>query len=162
MKKLFLLLIGIMGIVHTASAQFEQDKLYVGASLTGLNLGYNGKDGLEFGADAKAGYFFTDDWLLLGQFSYNHSGNEAVADHITVGAGLRYYIIQNGLYLGVNGKLLHAYHNYNDLMPGVEIGYAFFLSGTATIEPSIFYDQSFRNHKDYSTLGFKIGFGLYF
>ena len=32
---------------------------------------------------------------------------------------------------------------------------------SVTIEPSIYYQQSFKNHSDYSTIGFKIGFGVY-
>lgn len=110
---------------------------------------------------AKAGYFFDDAWMMLGQVAYNHSGNETVPDYIAVGAGLRYYIEQNGLYVGVNATLVHTYRNYNDLMPGIELGYAFFVSRTVTIEPSVYYNQSFKSHTKYSTAGFKIGIGIY-
>jgi hypothetical protein len=99
--------------------------------------------------------------MILGQASYEHSGNDFVADKISVGAGGRYYIIQNGLYLGLNCKLIHTDHSYNDLMPGLEVGYAFFLSRTVTIEPAVYYDQSFKNHSDYSTIGLKVGIGVY-
>ena len=99
--------------------------------------------------------------MVLAQASFQHSGNDAVSDYLSVGVGGRYYIVQNGIYLGVNCKLVHAYHNYNDIMPGVEVGYAFFISHSATIEPAIYYDQSFKNHSDYSTIGFKIGIGIY-
>ena len=47
------------------------------------------------------------------------------------------------------------------MLPGVEVGYAFFLSRTVTVEPSIYYDQSFKNHSDFSTIGFRIGVGVY-
>ena len=56
---------------------------------------------------------------------------------------------------------MHAYHNYNDVRPGVEVGYAFFLSRTVTIEPAIYYVQSFKKHSDYSSVGLKVGFGIY-
>ena len=46
-------------------------------------------------------------------------------------------------------------------MPGVEVGYAFLLNDAVTVEPAIYYDQSFKNHKDYSTIGFKIGVGVF-
>ena len=46
-------------------------------------------------------------------------------------------------------------------MPGVEVGYAFFISRTVTIEPAIYYDQSFKDHSKYSTVGLKVGFGIY-
>ena len=67
---------------------------------------------------------------------------------------------QNGLYLGAGVKLLHANHNYNDLMPGVEVGYAFFINRSVTIEPALYYDQSFKTH-NYSTVGLKVGLGIY-
>ena len=35
------------------------------------------------------------------------------------------------------------------------------LNKTVTIEPSVYYDQSFKNHSDYSKIGFKIGIGVY-
>ena len=78
-----------------------------------------------------------------------------------MGAGGRYYITQNGIFLGANCKLVHANGSYNDLMPGIEVGYAFFISRTLTIEPSIYYQQSFKSHSDDSTIGLRVGFGIY-
>lgn len=46
-------------------------------------------------------------------------------------------------------------------MPGVEVGYAFFLSRTVTVEPAIYYDQSFKKHSDFSTIGLRLGVGIY-
>ena len=159
-KKLFLLLTTLL-FTLTSSAQFEERKVYVNGSLSGLDLKYNGKNGFNFGVQARAGFFFEDNWLLLGQGSILHSGNETVADYYSVGAGIRYYIIQNGLFLGANCNLVHTYHNYNDFMPGLELGYAFFISRTVTIEPSVYYDLSLKSQKDYSTVGLKIGVGIY-
>lgn len=159
MKKLATLLVVLLTAV-AAHAQFQKDKGYVGASLTGLNLHYNQHDDLNLGIEAKAGYLFWDNWMLLAEASYEHNGNDAVADHLCVGVGGRYYIIQNGLYLGLNAKLIHANHNYNDVMPGAEIGYAFFINRSVTIEPAVYYDHSFKD-SDYSTVGLKIGLGIY-
>ena len=47
------------------------------------------------------------------------------------------------------------------MMPGLEVGYAFFVSKTVTIEPAVYYDQSFKDHSDFSTIGFKVGVGVY-
>ena len=80
---------------------------------------------------------------------------------LSIGAGVRYYIVQNGLFLGASAKYLHAGSNYDDLMPGVQIGYAFFLTKTVTIEPEIYYNHSFKSHSDYSTIGFQVGVGIY-
>ena len=104
---------------------------------------------------------FADNLMVTAQAGYNHSGIDEVSDVISVGLGARYYIIQNGLYLGLNTKLIHANHNYNDIMPGLEVGYAFFLSKTVTVEPAIYYDQSFKNHSDFSKIGLRVGFGIY-
>lgn len=160
MKKISMLLLA-MFITVASYAQFEQGKWYVGASVTGLNISYSGAEEFNLGLDAKVGHMLADDWMLSGQIGYQHSGLDGASDMLTLGIGGRYYIIQNGLYLGVNAKLVHANHNYNDFMPGVEVGYAFFISKSVTIEPALYYDQSFKDHSDYSKIGFKIGLGVY-
>lgn len=151
-----------MALVMTisANAQFKAGKGYVGASLTGLDLHYNGQDKLKLGVEAKAGYLPWDNIMLLAEAGIQHNGDSDVPDDIRVGVGARYYITQNGLYLGANCKLIHASHNYNDLMPGAEVGYAFFINRSVTIEPAVYYDQSFKKSK-YSTVGLKVGIGIY-
>lgn len=158
-KKIAVMALGLMVSVG-AHAQFESGKQYCGASLTGLNLSYNGSEELSLGIQAKAGYFFEDDMMLLAQAEYKHSGLEGVKDYWALGAQGRYYIEQNGIYLGAGVKLIHT-GSYNDVMPGVEVGYAFFVSKQVTIEPAVYYDQSFKNHSDYSTVGVKVGIGIY-
>lgn len=158
-KKKAVVALGLMVSVG-AHAQFESGKQYCGASLTGLNLSYNGSEELSLGIQAKAGYFVEDDMMLLAQAEYKHSGLEGVKDYWALGAQGRYYIEQNGIYLGAGVKLIHT-GSYNDVMPGVEVGYAFFVSKQVTIEPAVYYDQSFKNHSDYSTVGVKVGIGIY-
>ena len=158
-KKIAVVALGLMVSVG-AHAQFESGKQYCGASLTGLNLSYNGSEELSLGIQAKAGYFFEDDMMLLAQAEYKHSGLEGVKDYWALGAQGRYYIEQNGIYLGAGMKLIHT-GSYNDVMPGVEVGYAFFVSKQVTIEPAVYYAQSFKNHSDYSTVGVKVGIGIY-
>lgn len=144
----------------SASAQFEEGKKYASASLSGFNLSYNGSKELSLGVNAMAGTFAADNLLIYGLAGYEHPGKD-IDDTFNVGVGGRYYITQNGIFLGANVKYLHANSSYNDFMPGVEVGYAFFISRTITIEPAIYYQQSFKRHSDYSTIGLKIGFGIY-
>ena len=158
--KRFAFILALMLATIAAKAQFQQGKGYIGASLTGLNMSYNGADGLNLGVEAKAGYLFADNWMLLGNVSYEHNGSDAVADHISAGVGTRYYIIQNGLYLGANCNFVHANHSYNDVMPSAEVGYAFFINRSVTIEPAVYYKHSFKD-SDYSTIGLKVGIGIY-
>ena len=160
MKKL-LLLIAFISASLSGFAQFEEGKYYTGASVTGFNLSYNGTEKLNIGLEAKGGYLFSDNWMATAQAGFNHSGAEGVADTYFVGVGARYYIVQNGLFMGLNAKLIHANHSYNDLMPELEVGYAFFVNDCVTIEPAIYYDQSFKNHSDYSKIGLRIGIGVY-
>lgn len=155
-----MLFVAAMIVSLCASAQFQEGKGYLGASLTGLDLHYNSQDGFNIGIEGKAGYFPWDNVMVLASVDAVHNGSKAVADHITVGAAGRYYITQNGLYLGAGVKFLHANHSYNDMMPGLEVGYAFFLNRSVTIEPAIYYDQSFKK-SDYSTVGLKVGIGIY-
>ena len=60
-----MLLVAAMVVSISASAQFQEGKGYLGASLTGLDLHYNGQDGLNLGVQAKAGYFPWCWWTLL-------------------------------------------------------------------------------------------------
>lgn len=159
MKKLAVVALGLMMSV-AAHAQFESGKKYCGASLTGLNLSYNGSEDLNLGLQAKAGYFLEDDMMLVAQAEYKHTGLEGVKDYWAFGGQGRYYIEQNGIYLGAGVKLIHT-GSYNDVMPGLEVGYAFFIGKQVTLEPAVYYDQSFKNHSEYSTVGLKLGIGIY-
>ena len=161
MKKRLMIMCAVMLTTLSASAQFEEGKVYIGTSLTGLNLSYNGLEKFNLGMQAQAGYMVYDNWMVQGQAGYQHYGSDAMADQIWAGVGLRYYIIENGLFIGAGAKLVHANHSYNDVMPNIELGYAFFINGTVTIEPAIYYNQSFKSHSDYSTIGLRIGIGLY-
>ena len=158
MKKISMILVALV-MSLTASAQFEEGKAYIGASMTGLDLSYSGNSKLHIGVEAKGGYFFADDLMAYIQAGYQHYGREGVRDAVMGGAGVRYYIVQNGMFLGVNGKYVHD-GAYNDILPGAELGYAFFINRTVTIEPSIYYDQSFKRHSDYSTIGLRVGIGI--
>ena len=62
--------------------------------------------------------------------------------------------------MGLGAKYVHS-GGYNDVMPGLEVGYAYFVSKTVTIEPAVYYDQSFKDHSAFSTIGFKVGVGVY-
>ena len=160
MKKIAMMLVAL-STAFVCHAQFEQGKKFIGASVTGLNLSYSGSEKSNLGFDSRVGYAVEDNWMLMAQGSVNLYGNDDISDCLMIGAGCRYYIVQNGLYLGANVKLLHTNHNYNDLMPGFEIGYAYFIGKSVTIEPALYYDQSFKKHSDYSKIGFRIGLGLY-
>ena len=159
MKKVVLMLVALFTVM-AANAQFEKGKVYCGASLSGLNMSYNDSQDFNLGLHAQVGYLFANNLMGVGQVSYNHSGAKGVDDTFSIGAQGRYYIIQNGLYLGAGLKIVSS-SDYNDVMPGVELGYSFFVSRTVTIEPALYYDQSFKNNSKYSTIGFRIGVGVY-
>ena len=159
MKKL-MMMIAMIAITTVANAQFESGKTFIGASVTGLDLNYNGAKKWNIGVEARAGQFITDNWLLFGQVGYQHIGADKVND-LKLGVGGRYYILQNGLFLGLNANYVHETKNYNDFMPALEIGYSFFVSHSLTIEPALYYEQSLSDHKNRSTIGIKVGLGIY-
>lgn len=155
MKKIAFLVVALM--VSVAShAQFEQGKGYLGASLSGIDISSQAKE-FHFGLNAKAGYLFADNLMATAQVGYNHWDD--ASDQYTLGVGARYYIVQNGLYLGASLKYKHA-EDYNDVLPGVQIGYAFFVSRTVTIEPELYMDFSTKNF-DKSCYGLGISIGVY-
>ena len=159
-KKLSFLLVALM-MALTASAQFEQGKKYISASFSGFDFSYDGTNDINIGLQAKGGYLVEDNLMLLGSLGYNHIGADDTPDRFSVGVQGRYYIIQNGIYLGAGATYRHGNRNYNDLMPSVEVGYAFFINGCVTIEPAIYYEQSITDHSKYSTVGLRLGIGLY-
>jgi hypothetical protein len=165
MKKLLMAAIGLMMAV-SANAQylnvsepvFYQGKFMIGASASGLDLSYHKGEKWRLNLDAKAGYLFIDDWMVTGKLGYDNStyGHSS----FNVGAGLRYYIEQNGIYVGAGAKYAHT-NGIDDLLPEANVGYAFFLSRHITIEPEIYYELSTKC-SDYSGFGLKLGFALYF
>lgn len=160
MKKI-LAIIAVAVLPLVAHAQFEQGKVYANAGLTSLNLSYSGSEKLSLGVQGQGGYFIADNVLLYGLAGWNHQGESLKRDVVEFGAGGRYYILQNGIFLGANVKYMHGAGGYNDVLPTVEAGYAFFISRTVTIEPSVYYQQSFKNHSEYSKIGLRVGFGIY-
>lgn len=157
MKKLLSLLLFVM-MAGVANAQFEQGTMFINTSATGLNMQFN-KD-FTIGVEAKAGLFFTDDWAFTASAGLDYS--KSTLNTIYGGAGIRYYIEQNGLFLGANLKYIHQDSNYNDILPGVELGYCFFLNKNVTIEPALYYDISIKDSGNYSQCGLKLGFSYYF
>lgn len=166
MRKAFLSLVAMM-VAMSVNAQkylndsntpFTEGKWYASAGLSGLDLSYNSTREWNFNINAKAGYMFEDNWMVLGEGMwgvYHGASNE-----FRLGAGVRYYIEQNGLYLGAGARYKHAF-KCDDFLPNVNVGYAFFLSRTVTVEPELYYDMSTRSFKDNSGFGFRIGFGIY-
>ena len=71
MKKIATLLL-MLTLTVAAHAQFQKGKAYLGASLTGVDLNYTGKNGFNLGVEAKAGYLLEDNWMVLAQASGGH------------------------------------------------------------------------------------------
>lgn len=158
MKKL--LLVALMFVFTlTANAQFEKGKFYGGASLSGIDFNYSGANKFSVDAEANVGYFVLDNVLVLAKAGIDTNRQYT---NLSLGVGGRYYIIQNGIYLGLNASVKQVdSERHNDVTAGMEVGYAFFINRHCTIEPAVYYDQSFKSHKDYSSVGVKVGFCIY-
>lgn len=159
MKKIIMLVVACLMTTMTF-AQFQKGTKYAGLSVSGLNLTYSGSEKARFAVAAQGGYFFADCLAAVGEVQYdsNVDGKPAM---FNLGVQGRYYILQNGIYLGAGVKYKHL-NKYDDFLPAVEVGYAFYLNHYVTIEPAIYYEQSFKNHSDFSKVGIKIGAGFYF
>ncbi|MBR1395668.1 MAG: outer membrane beta-barrel protein [Prevotella sp.] len=157
MKKIAMIVMALVMTV-SANAQFEQGKAYVGASLSSFDLSYSGLTEGSIALQGKVGYLLADNLMATAQLSY--AKQKDVPAVMSVGAGGRYYIVQNGLYLGASALFKHS-KGYDDLLPSVQVGYSFFVSRTVTVEPEIYYEQSFKNHADFSKIGLRIGIGVY-
>lgn len=163
MKKLILCLFFLLS-VSGVYAQFEQNKWFVNPSVTGLDLSYNKHNKVHFGFEANGGAFVLDNIALLLTLGGDYGKNQT--DITTLGVGGRYYFDAVGVYLGAGLKYKHYSFTRggkdNDFGCGLEAGYAFFITRTVTIEPGVYYDLSFSYPKDYSRVGLKVGFGIYF
>ena len=157
MKKIALFVMALM-ISVAANAQFEKGKGYLGASLSSIDLSSQAKK-FHFGLNAKAGYLFMDNLMATVQVGYDHTKD--ADDFFTLGVGGRYYIEQNGLYLGAGANYLHN-SAYDDFVPTCQLGYAYFLNRTVTIEPEVYYNLSLKDYTNYSGFGFRISLGIYF
>lgn len=162
MKKFALLICMLVASIGAANAQFEKGTWLINPSITGLDFSYNKAQKANFGISAEAGNFLADDVALIVKLGADWS---KTVDTYDLSAGARYYFEQTGIYVGANldatrinydgkGNNLHGWGL------GFECGYAFFISHTVTVEPSVYYKWRF-NDGDLSKFGFKIGFGIY-
>lgn len=143
-------------------AQFEKGKFYANANVSGMNLSYTGGEKWKFDFGSKLGYMVEDSWLATAQVDLSCRNNDTSS--LSVGAGIRYYVEQNGLYVGASAnfrRLSFEGDSQSDFMPSVQIGYTYFLSKTVTIEPEFYYNQSLKDHKNLSEVGIRVGIGIY-
>lgn len=165
MKKFWLGLVTLM-LSATANAQylndsefvFNEGKYYISAAASGLDLNYNTSQNWKLDLQAKGGYLFLDDWMITANLGY--TAVKHAPDYFRLGAGLRYYFEQNGIYVGAGANYVRTSDEYKDFKPEINCGYAFFLSRTVTIEPELYYEISTKS-SCYSGAGLRIGFGIY-
>lgn len=163
MKKILVSLVLLVVTTLGAYAQFEKDVWYMNASLTGLGLSHSKSAGTNFGFSLTGGAFVADNVAVLLNFKGEYV--EHGMDETSIGAQGRYYFSGCGVYGGLGMAYKHLSgegfkKNLVCLTP--EVGYAFFLGRNVTIEPAVYYDLSFNDTSEFSKLGFKIGFGIYF
>ena len=158
MKKIIIAFMAVLLTSVSVHAQFEQGKYYGGLSVSGLDVNYNKADKWNVGVNGQLGYLFMDDFMVLANLNYSYQAEHSA---LSIGPALRYYIEQNGIFLGVGANYVHRPSGTDELAPHLSVGYAFFLNGSIALEPEIYYNQSFKNH-DYSGIGLRVGLGIYF
>ena len=97
--------------------------------------------------------------MVSANAGYDHQRH---VDNVSLGVGARYYLIENGIYLGAGAEFDHFTKNSNDVMVPLTVGYAFFLNRYITVEPSLYYKMSLHDFSDNSTFGVQVGIGIYF
>lgn len=161
MKKVTLIICLLVASL-AARAQFEKGKWIVNPSLTGMGFSYSKNDKMQLGIGAKMGTFVAEGVALMVEAGADWS---KPVDVYNLGVGGRFYFNKTGVYLGggldLNRIRAKGGNHYTDWGLGIEVGYAYFLSRTVTIEPAVYYKWRF-NDGDLSKFGVKLGFGLYF
>lgn len=162
MKKVIFTLLVLLASVNSF-AQFERDTYYINTSLTHAQLGFSGSEKFNFGVDATGGFFFEDSWAAVAELGVNYT--QKTLTNLSLGAGLRYYIYENGIYVGAGALYNHDEapqgSSVNDVRAKLEVGYTFYLNHYLAVEPAVYYKHSFKD-QDLSKFGFKVGFGFYF
>ena len=160
-----MILAALMAVMSlSANAQFEYGTMYGNLSLSSFDMSYRKDTKFHFGLEAMGGSFVEDAWMVNGRFGYDHQGRGEM-NNFELGAGFRYYFVQNGIFLGGGVKYefngIGSFHrNYLDLTP--EVGYFFYLNRNLSIEPVVYYDLCVNKFSDGSRIGLKLGFGYYF
>ena len=191
-KVLTMLLIAVSSM--QASAQFEKYTSYLNTSLTGLGLSYSKDSRFKMGVQATGGYFVEDCWMLYGRFGFEHQGARGVMKNrndLQIGVGGRYYIEQNGIFLGVGLAYQHAtnvtFSQHESIIGGTtenspveirtvynyygsrnyvhltpEVGYCFYVNNYLSIEPSVYCNLCLNRFSEGTEIGLKLGMGFYF
>jgi hypothetical protein len=188
MKKIFILLIAVV-VSMGAKAQFKKGTQYANASLTGFGIGYE-KGSFAVGLSSELGYFVADGWMLSGALGYKYKsgvggdagggiydpsddegwgsrnlgsvyGASGSSHSLLLKAAFRYSFVQNGLNLGCGLQFEHAgtAQNYIQLCP--QFGYTFYLNNKVSIEPALYADLCMNDFKYGTSVGLKVGVGLY-
>lgn len=157
-----LFIICLLTVSVMASAQFEQGKWVFNPSITGLDLSYSKSEKATFGFEYLGGAFIVDNIALLVNLGASWAN---AGDMYAAGVGGRYYFESTGIYLGGGLRFKRLDNkgskNITDFAVCPEAGYAFFIGRNITLEPAVYYDLSLKE-RDYSKIGLKLGFGVYF
>ena len=192
-KGLLALLVAVSSL--PVSAQFEKYTSYLNTSLTGMGLSYSKDSKFKMGLQATGGYFVEDCWMVYGRLGYEHQGTRGEMKNrndLQIGVGGRYYIEQNGIFLGLGLMYQHAsnvttsqtvnsvestlpdgstlvretvlrhYGNRNYMHLTPEVGYCFYINQYLSVEPSVYCNLCLNRFSEGTEVGLKLGMGFYF
>ena len=160
MKKLLTVLALAFACSTAAFAQFEKGKKYLGADINGFGMSYSHESDFTLKCGGHAGYCVEDNLLVIGHIGFDYSYKDLQT--VSVGAKLRYFIADTGVFLGAGSRFLREFSDNNDFQITPEVGYCYFLNGNLALQPSIYYDLSFSDFKEKSRIGLSLGLGCYF
>ena len=157
--KRWILAILFVTVSVTASAQFEKETADVSGGLTGLSMSYNSDSDFSLGVSALGGYFVEDRLMMYAKGEFMHTD---YADQVALGLGVRYYLKNDGFYVGTGFQYQYITSSVNVVQCCPEVGYAYFLNEYITVEPAVYYNIGLNDFKNGSVLGLKVGIGIFF
>ena len=149
--------------LNDSGTPFEKGKFYVSASFSGSMLYYSKASDLSLTITGRGGYFIIDNLMAIGELTYQNM-NKGDMVGAEIGAGARWYFDQIGIYVGGVARYHHDKmdgETYDDFVPELHAGYAFFLGRHVTLEPEVYYMHCFKEN-DNSQFGVRLGIGIYF
>ena len=174
MKKKIIIILGLVCLSFSISAQTEQgysflNPQFTAFDLSGTNNDLNEDNRFKLGMGFKGGNFLYDRFALLVGIGFNIDRQNDYRDNsINLNTGLRYYLFSK-LYLsaelGYDKVWLREYSSditrkRDYFYFGADLGYSIFVSQNVAIEPDVYWKYSFTDRLN--EYGFKIGFSVFF
>jgi hypothetical protein len=176
-KKCTLMIIALMSLVYSTSAQIQQGNVMVGADIADFSLGLNEGGAFSVQINPKAAFFIRSGLAFGAYLNFGLSTSKGAGSNIDYGIGglARYYIsdpqtqvVRNSRFfaegtIGIEGTNPPSGENTNGLGLSIGPGWTYFVTPNIGVEALLKYRGivGFGSRATSSNLNLAIGFQIY-